>query len=257
MIVTVIYKIINKVNGKIYIGQTTKTFKERFNRHMYDSLNYRIDTKFSRAIRKYGKDNFLGYVIDTANTKEELDQKECYWIKFYDAVNKGYNITDGAIDANTYKYKTADEMQTIKHKISISKLGGKNPNATSIKCKNIQTGQELFFDSIIDCVSYLNLPNHNIITRQCNHVTKCLYNKKWLFSYFNEDYISDYTIEKGNRKSKLILVLNLLTNESKQFQSFASAERYYGVKSKHFSSKAYKHGDQFIIDHKYKITILN
>ena len=64
---------------------------------MYDSLNYRIDTKFSRAIRKYGKDNFLGYVIDTAKTKEELDQKECYWIKFYDAVNHGYNTTDGAI----------------------------------------------------------------------------------------------------------------------------------------------------------------
>lgn len=257
MIITIIYKIINKINNKIYIGQTTKTLEQRFKRHMSDSLNNRIHTKFSNAIRKYGEINFVGFVIDTAKNQIELDEKECYWIHYYDAVNSGYNSTDGAVNANTYKYKTDKEMKKIKHKISISKLSKNNPNATSIKCKNIETGKELFFSSIVDCMDYFNLPNHNIITRRCTHITKCLYKNEWLFAYKNDDYLNDYTIEKNNRKSKQIIVYDIINNTTQKFQSFASAERFYNVKQKHFSGKAYKLGKHFIIDNKYEITILN
>lgn len=253
----IIYKIINKINKKVYIGQTIKTFKERFKRHMSDSLNYRIDTKFSRAIRKYGQNNFIGYIIDTAITQEELDEKECYWIKYYDSVNKGYNMTDGAVDANTYKYKTDEEMKEIKHKISLTKLGSNNPNSSSIKCKNVKTGEELAFNSIIDCVKYFNLPNHNAITRRCSHITRCLFNNEWLFAYVEDEYINNYTIEKNNRKSKKIIIYDIFNNLSQQFESFASAERFYKVKPKHFSGHAYKLGLHFIIDNQYEITILN
>ena len=52
------------------------------------------DTKFYRAIRKYGKENFKIEAIDFADTQRELDEKEIYYINLYDSVKKGYNSKD-------------------------------------------------------------------------------------------------------------------------------------------------------------------
>ena len=89
----IVYKITNKVNGKVYIGQTSETLQKRFSRHMgYQALEH--DTKFYRAVRKYGKDNFTIEQIDTAKTQKELDEKEVKWIKYYSSVEEGYNSND-------------------------------------------------------------------------------------------------------------------------------------------------------------------
>ena len=53
----IIYKITNIKNNKVYIGQTIRPMKDRFNRHINDALNNVIDTHFARAIRKYGKES--------------------------------------------------------------------------------------------------------------------------------------------------------------------------------------------------------
>ena len=90
-----IYKITNKINNKIYIGQTTKTINLRWQRHCTDALSNRTNTKFAKAIRKYGKDNFIVEKIDTAQNKEELNQKEIYWINYYNTFYNGYNQTKG------------------------------------------------------------------------------------------------------------------------------------------------------------------
>ena len=50
-----VYKITNIQNGKVYIGQTIRPVQDRFHRHITDSLSGKLDTKFARAIRKYGK----------------------------------------------------------------------------------------------------------------------------------------------------------------------------------------------------------
>nr|DAN84845.1 MAG TPA: intron associated endonuclease [Caudoviricetes sp.] len=61
-----IYKITNDINNKIYIGQTNKPAKKRFQRHIQDAVSNRLDTHLARAIRKYGKEHFHIEVIDTA-----------------------------------------------------------------------------------------------------------------------------------------------------------------------------------------------
>ena len=72
MINIIVYKITCKINNKVYVGQTCETLKQRFSRHMgYQKDQH--DTKFYRAVRKYGVDNFYIEQIDTANTQEELD----------------------------------------------------------------------------------------------------------------------------------------------------------------------------------------
>ena len=252
-----IYKITNKINNKIYIGQTTKTIALRWQRHYTDALNNRTNTKFARAIRKYGKDNFIIEEIDIAQNKEELNQKEIYWINYYNSILEGYNSVDGGGDSNTYKYKTEKEMKEIKEKIRHTKLKELNPNARAIKCKNVKTQEELFFNTLIECQEYFKETQHNFITRRCLHKTKYLYKGEWLISYQNEEYIKDYTLDKNNRKSRKILVENLETKEKQEFISYASAERYFNLPLKTFSGKAYLKGKDFVIKNKYHIIVLN
>ena len=130
-----IYKITNIQNNKVYIGQTIRPVKDRFNRHINDALNNIIDTHFARAIRKYGKENFQIEIIDTAQNQNELNEKERYWIQYYNSVKEGYNETDAIskCGGNTYQSKTEEEMEVIKEKIRQTKIGAKNPMARDRK----------------------------------------------------------------------------------------------------------------------------
>ncbi len=89
----IIYKITNKINGKIYIGQTTRSLQHRWRKHCESTSGC---TALSSAIKKYDKENFTVEQIDVATTREELDQKESYWIAYYDSMSpNGYNLTGG------------------------------------------------------------------------------------------------------------------------------------------------------------------
>ena len=98
----IIYKITNIKNNKVYIGQTIRPMKDRFNRHINDALNNVIDTHFARAIRKYGKESFIIEQIDTANSQQELNIKEQMWIREYDSINKGYRDTINGAQPGKY-----------------------------------------------------------------------------------------------------------------------------------------------------------
>lgn len=86
----IIYKIQNKVNGKIYIGQTIRTLKERLSSHFFDECTMKY------AFKKYKKEMFEISIIDKANDFKELNEKEKYWIRFYNSqAPNGYNLTKG------------------------------------------------------------------------------------------------------------------------------------------------------------------
>ena len=89
-----IYKISNNVNDKVYIGVTTRTIEERFNEHK-SRIEERNSLHLYQAMQKYGRENFKIEKIDTANSLEEMYEKEKYYIKLYDSYNNGYNMTLG------------------------------------------------------------------------------------------------------------------------------------------------------------------
>lgn len=91
----IVYKVTNRINGKVYIGQTKRTLQRRWRQHC--NPNCISCLSLHRAIMKYGSENFTVEQIGVACSKEELDAKEIYWIKFYDSMNpeKGYNLVLG------------------------------------------------------------------------------------------------------------------------------------------------------------------
>lgn len=185
-----VYKITNLVNGKIYIGQTINEIEKRFRRHINDAINGKLDTKFARAIRKYGEDNFIIESIDKAKTQEELNQKEHDWIVFYNTVDNGYNETDSLLKCggNTYRSKNEEEMAIIKEKISKAKIGEKNPNSSSVKIKNMITNEEIVFKTVKDCQDFFNEKTHRFITTRVTGRTKTLFKGVWNIAYSNCEY---------------------------------------------------------------------
>ncbi len=184
-----IYKITNIQNNKVYIGQSIRPIEARFHRHINDALNNILDTHFARAIRKYGKENFVIEEIDTAENQEELNFKEQYWIQFYNAVKEGYNETSAIYKCggNTYLSKTDEEMNEIKEKIRQTKLGGKNPMAQKVKRTNIITNEVDIFDTVIGCARACGIQNGKTsITTRLNGQVKSPYKNTWIFEYYNE-----------------------------------------------------------------------
>lgn len=90
----IIYKITNTINGKVYIGQTIHTFSQRYQGDISNTKNEHL----KRAISYYGKDAFqIDEVFDVAETKEELDEKEKFYIDSFKSNQKryGYNLMGG------------------------------------------------------------------------------------------------------------------------------------------------------------------
>lgn len=184
-----IYKITNIQNDKVYIGQSIRPIEQRFKRHINDALNNILDTHFARAIRKYGKESFIIEQIDNAKTQDELNQKEQYWIKYYDSVQNGYNETNAIskCGGNTYQSKTEEEMKAIEEKIRKTKLGDKNPMAKKIKRINIITNEIDLFDTIISCAKSCGIKNGKTsITNRLNGRIKSPFKKTWIFEYYDE-----------------------------------------------------------------------
>lgn len=84
-----VYCIENVLNGKRYVGITTRTIKERFAEHC------KAESYIGKAIRKYGVENFKLYELAVANSREELCNLEVYYIEKYNTFKNGYNQTIG------------------------------------------------------------------------------------------------------------------------------------------------------------------
>lgn len=88
-----VYKITNDVNGKMYIGQTSRSLYERFEEHCYEARVQRFaDRPLYAAMIKYGMEHFsIDLIEETDNPKE----REVYWIEYYGTFKNGYNATFG------------------------------------------------------------------------------------------------------------------------------------------------------------------
>lgn len=112
----IIYQIKCLVNGKIYIGYTSRSLEKRWKEH----LLCKLDTKFYRALKKYGIKNFSMSVIETYETKKEALSKEKYWIEKLNTISEGYNTHEGGLGGKT---RTKEQIESLSKRMS----GKNNP----------------------------------------------------------------------------------------------------------------------------------
>ena len=106
-----IYKITNKLNDKVYIGQTVKSCQKRWTQHKNNSnKEYFSQIVLYKAFNKYGIENFNFEEIEEV-PNEELDEREKYWIEYYDSYFNGYNSTLGGRATKLYDWDVDDIIE--------------------------------------------------------------------------------------------------------------------------------------------------
>ena len=125
----VIYKTTNLINGKIYIGQNSTN----------DPTYLGSGLLLTLSIKKHGIQNFIKEILEECSTKDELNNKEKYWIEYYNSrdLKIGYNLSEGGtggklVEVEAKKGKTYEEYygiekaNEIKKKFSEKRKGKKN-----------------------------------------------------------------------------------------------------------------------------------
>lgn len=119
-----IYKFTNRFNHKVYIGKANN-LEERYKSHKrnYDNKNLQdYNTKFYRALRKYGFENFDYEILESSSswTEDMLNQKEIEYIAEYRAREDefGYNIQKGGLETAVPRKLTDAQVIIIKNKLA-------------------------------------------------------------------------------------------------------------------------------------------
>ena len=105
-----IYKITNKITGKSYIGQSVN-IATRWAAHKSVSRSYETldGNELHKDILELGLKNFSFEIIEQTNV-DKLDQREIYWIQYYDTYYNGYNHTLGGNGNVRLNYKKIQEL---------------------------------------------------------------------------------------------------------------------------------------------------
>lgn len=206
-----LYMHLNKTNGKVYIGQTKQSYLSRWNY----GKGYGSCSRFAKAIKKYGWDNFEHISLIEGLSKIDVDYFERFFIAFFDSQNPefGYNLTAGG-DENPMCYpefiakkteslkryyennpellerlreKTREKNKllwsnsdSIFHSLEYrekQRLGIQNKFGKKVRC--VETGET--YNCLSDAARAMSIKSHTSITICCNNPNRTAKGKHWQF----------------------------------------------------------------------------
>ena len=162
-----IYKIINIITNKLYIGKTTQSLLKRLADHIQEAKRWAnckssgkkfgYNSKLYSSMNKHGYENFKIELIELVETKAEMNRKEKYWINALNTRTNGYNIAAGGNGGFFLGcHHTAEARKRIGEatknrpvlpetcqKISQSKLGYKHSTETKEKIRQAKLGKKV------------------------------------------------------------------------------------------------------------------
>jgi hypothetical protein len=232
----IIYKIENTITGKTYIGQTThpRGFSGRYDykgigiERVYNYLLNRVcqDAYYNqhllRSIEKYGFDSFVvDEIFDTADNKDELNEKERYYIEQFDSFKNGYNRSIGG-----------DAVQGAK-----KPCGKDSPRSKSV-CQ-ISTDGKLInvWGCISDAAKKLNIASSHI-SQVCKNKRKLAGGFVWIYEEdynHNEDYKRIPHIKDSGKGTKSVLLLSEENEIIQEFYSVNNAGAELGISGQEVS----------------------
>lgn len=256
-----IYKITNNINGKIYIGQTANFYEIRWNEHKSKAFNKNYEgygISLYRAFRKYGLNNFLFEIVEICDISE-LDNREIYWIKFYDSYSSGYNETLGGSGSKLLQLDEKEIIKKYKEIGTIAKtasyfscsnssirsiLKKNNINITSAVqhqknkgyiilqfdldknlinkfCSRFELGKWLLENNLSQAKTCLNAGN-NIVSRLNKKNVIVSYNYIWCFDG-NQSYINNFSVTEKESKE----ISCPICGEIKDFRAKLCSECYH------------------------------
>lgn len=240
-----IYKVTCKVNGKVYVGQTSLTLEQRRYKHQKDAQREdRTTVKFHNALMKYGFDNFDWEILKECNTQEELDYYEKYYIKEFNCLDRelGYNLKEGGKIGGCY---TEEAKQHIGEK---TKERWENPEIAEKMLKGLQKGTETVKNKALENYIEKVCPNCNQTFKIkpyekkqfcCNHCAREYLNKTGKLSKSLEKANEVNRIQfKNTQDNRFNLILEWLKNHINEVLNckmnslgfLNDLEEYIGVK---------------------------
>jgi len=185
-----IYKITNKANGKVYIGESNNIYK-RWEEHIDDLNNNKHHShKLQSEWNKYGEENFTFDILEEIEkldtyykTTMQLIYIEDKYIKIYDSINSGYNVED-----------TVQEILNGNRVIMSEKIDAKYLS-NLIDSKKINKSSE----KMLNCVSIIDkfINNGYIVHFSKSELYRILESQNILTKVHNSFYINDEYIENG------------------------------------------------------------
>ena len=206
-----IYLITNKINGKRYVGQTSKTVEERFRNHIEDCYTTQNDNRpLYKALKKYGVDNFKVETLEEC-PNSKVNEREIYWIKKLGTFSKEYNATLGGDGYTQYDYNAIwikyQELKNIQQTANyfhcdrrvvrsvINAHGIKNPSRKIKKVYQLDKECNILgeYDSLVAASKAVkgDREGRNGIRTACLNSEKSAYGYKWCF-------VEDYEERKKN-----------------------------------------------------------
>jgi|ERR1051326_3561253 group I intron endonuclease len=202
-----IYKVTNKANGKIYVGQTTGDVNARWRRHV-DKIGERTSA-LHLAIGKYGADSFVIEEVASCFDKEGMDLAEKYFIALYDCqVPNGYNLTAGGNSAGCTHPETRKKLSdSHRRRLSIPAERRKFLERTR-RGVQIQENRDL----------------HSKLSREM-----------WARPGHREQHLRQILAEVAKKRIPVVLV-NKNTGEATQYESVSAAARAINVRPGYVSA---------------------
>ena len=212
-----IYKYTNKINGKVYIGQTNN-LQKRFNGHKSEAFNPKskgYNLPFHCAIRKYGIKNFIYEVleeIEDGESQDFINDREIFFIAFYHSLTteNGYNLTVGGDGCPKLPL-------TYEEKLSRSKL------FTGDEIKDIQ--QRLLNDEEFDDIEEIYKPKLK---------RPFLVNINTGTNFYNPDF--NYPLKKNARSKFSQKEIRAIKDRIKSGEKYSSIQKDFNIKSAGFLS---------------------
>ena len=204
-----VYITTNHVNGKQYIGQRKYDKQGKWKEYLGSGII------LSRAIEKYGLENFSKEIIEECKTKKILNDREIYWINYYNAVESDnfYNIASGGDGGNTIAGYTDDQRNLLSTKLSnmrkgIVNIGKNNGNSRRVICINTMK----VFDTINEASIYYNV-DKDAIQQCCSDANKRktageIHGERMIWEYYDENKNYEFVPFKRDYKYKQILCLD-------------------------------------------------